>query len=78
MATTKVTVTDDGRVTVTTPDRVYRNLDPDQVETAWLLRLEHTDRVALAVALRDEHGFVGDSIRYALAADALHRANISL
>lgn len=66
------------QIAVTTAEHGTRLLDRDRLETAWLARLEHTNRVDLAVALRDQHGFAPDSIRYAIAADALVRANISL
>lgn len=72
-----ITRNDLGRITVNDGTRVFRDLDPDRLETAWLLRLEHNP-IALAAVLRDEHGFAPDSIYYSLAADALHRAGITL
>ncbi|MEV1315424.1 hypothetical protein AB0J14_04985 [Micromonospora arborensis] len=48
-----------------------------KLETAWLLRLEHTNPMTLAAALRIEHGF-SDAIRYAKAADVLVRAGVNI
>ncbi len=51
--------------------------DRAKLETAWLLRLEHTHPPALAGVLRRDHGFL-DSIVYAKAADVLVRAGVTI
>ncbi|MEV5819347.1 hypothetical protein AB0L22_09240 [Micromonospora haikouensis] len=78
MPTTSFTPTGDGQATVVTPDRTFHGLNTDRLETAWLVWLEHPNPVQLAGVLRYQHGYIGDSIRYALAADALHRAGITI
>lgn len=70
------TVTDHGdRLHVTAPG-INQMLDREKLERAWLLRLEHTSKPALAGVLRRDHGFAVDAIVYAVAADALVTAGI--
>ncbi len=74
---TDLAVVVDGGDTLT----VLRNGRPDtydraKLETAWLLRLEHTNPLTLAAALRFEHG-IRDAIYYARAADVLVRAGVT-
>ncbi|QKW15431.1 hypothetical protein [Verrucosispora sp. NA02020] len=50
----------------------------DRLETAYLARLDYPDRIALYRFLRYRHGFERNAITYAIAADLLVTANISI
>ena len=50
------------------------NLDPHLLEKARLLRLIEPNPARLAALLRDVHGYT-EGVRYARAADRMHRSN---